>query len=286
VKRGIDHLVLCVSDLERAVATYHDLGFTTTPRAQHPWGTDNSLVQLDGCFLELLAVVRPERIELPTERRFSFGAFARDYLARREGMSMLVFESADARADREEFIARGLHPWDPFDFEREARLPDGTSVRVAFSLAFATDPRMPGAAFFCCQQHAPQYFWKPQYQRHPNGAQTIAKVVMSAPEPAALADFFSKVQEPESVTVDGSGLTVSTPRGRLVVLEPDAARRWLGGPDASFDAGSPSFVGFSVRVPSLEPAVEILKANGVPFSTAGEGIRIDPEAETELTTES
>ena len=58
---------------------------------------------------------------------------------------MLVFESSDAEADREEFLARGLPPWDKFYFERKAKLPDGSQVPVAFSLAFATDPRMPEA---------------------------------------------------------------------------------------------------------------------------------------------
>lgn len=35
-KRGIDHLVLCVRDLEAARRRYADLGFTTTPPARHP----------------------------------------------------------------------------------------------------------------------------------------------------------------------------------------------------------------------------------------------------------
>ena len=50
--RGIDHLVLAVRDLEKARTFYQRLGFTLTPRAQHPWGTANHLAQLNGCFLE------------------------------------------------------------------------------------------------------------------------------------------------------------------------------------------------------------------------------------------
>ena len=33
MQRGIDHLVLCVRDLEAAAARYSAFGFTTTPRA-------------------------------------------------------------------------------------------------------------------------------------------------------------------------------------------------------------------------------------------------------------
>jgi hypothetical protein len=277
MKRGIDHLVLCVTDLDEAMARYRRMGFTTTPRARHPWGTDNSLVQLQSCFLELLTVARPELMESAAKGAFDFGGFNRDFLARGEGMSMLVFESRDARADRDEFIARGLPPWECFDFERQATLPDGSSVRVAFSLAFATDPRMSEAAFFCCQQHAPQYFWKPEYQSHANGAETIDKVVMSAAEPASFADFFAKIQEPESVATDDGNLMVSTPRGSIVVLAPDDAKPWLPRIADSAAPDSPRFLGFSLRVPALHGVAENLGANGISFATTGNTIQISPE---------
>jgi hypothetical protein len=44
--KGIDHLVLCGRDLEAMRARYKEMGFTLTPRAEHPFGTGNSLVQL------------------------------------------------------------------------------------------------------------------------------------------------------------------------------------------------------------------------------------------------
>ena len=274
MKRGIDHLVLCVSDLDRAIAFYRRAGFTTTPRAQHPWGTDNTLVQLQGCFLELLTIARPELIEETAHRRFGFGAFNRDFLARGEGMSMLVFESNDARSDRDALSARGLPPWDVFDFERQARLPDGSSVRVAFSLAFATDERMPHAAFFFCQQHAPEYFWKPEYQRHDNGAHLVDEVVMVAARPAQWSDFFAAVQEPESIECTDDCLGVSTPRGRISVLTPSAAQRRFRGVEVAAGDGSPRFVGYSLRVADMDRAAEVLRGNDVKFVQVEDRIRI------------
>ncbi len=201
LKRGIDHLVLCVNDLEQSAAFYRQLGFTTTPRARHPWGTDNCLVQLTGSFIELLTVSRPSLISAAGPKTFSFGAFNQKFLAHREGMSMLVLESRDAEADREEFMTRGLPPYDKFYFERKAKLPDGSQVPVAFSLAFATDPRMPQAAFFCCQQHAPQYFWKAEYQSHVNGADKILEVIMVAAAPETFSEFFSIGLTPGQVSI-------------------------------------------------------------------------------------
>jgi len=276
VKRGIDHLVLCVSNLDRAAAFYQRLGFTVTPRAEHPWGTDNRLVQLNGCFLELLTVARPELIPAATEKKFSFGAYNAEFLSRREGMSMLAFESRDAQADRNEFVDRGLIPFENFHFERLATLPDGTSVRVAFTLAFATDPRMPEAAFFCCQQHAPQYFWKPQYQSHANGAETTDEVIMVAEKPTVLADFFCKIQERENVEVSGDDLSVTTPRGQIVVLSPENARQRFGGTDFSVVSSKPHFFGFAVHVPDLDRVASHLRANDVSFRSDAKAIQVSP----------
>ncbi|MFQ5995009.1 MAG: VOC family protein [Acidiferrobacterales bacterium] len=277
MKRGIDHLVLCVSDLDAAAAFYRRLGFTTTPRAQHPWGTDNSLVQLNNCFLELLTVARPALITAVSKKRFSFGAYNQQFLSQREGMSMLVFESTDALADREEFISRGLPAYENFHFERSTTLPDGSQARVAFTMAFVTDPRLPEAAFFCCQHHVPEHFWKSEYQSHVNGANTVHEVIMVAEDPPMLADFFSKIQEPASVTTRDSRLTVSTPRGRIVVITPSDAHHCYGNLNLSGFPRSPFFLGFVIRVPELDRVATHLLANLAPFETSSDSIRVTPD---------
>ena len=84
---------------------------------------------------------------------------------------MLAMHSADAHADAARFSADRIGDYAPFDFGRDAVLPNGETARVGFSLAFATDSAMPGLFFFTCQQrHPPELFWKAEYQHHPNGA--------------------------------------------------------------------------------------------------------------------
>lgn len=270
--RGIDHLVLAVRDLEKARAFYEALGFTVTPRAQHPWGTANHLVQLRGCFVELLGIAEPAKIAPHAPGQFSFGAHNRDFLAKREGISMLVFQSHDARRDRDAFAAAGIGPYAPFDFGRDATLPDGTTARVAFSLAFATDPRLPDQAFFTCQQHAPQYFWKREYQDHANGARTIAELVMVAPDPPALADFFAKMQGAESVRAGPGSLAVATARGRVTVLTPAAfATRFGGGAPV---AATPHFAAY--RLGGVDPAAQAarLAGAGIPHRAAAGAVQV------------
>jgi hypothetical protein len=276
MKRGIDHLVLCVVDLAAARQVYRGLGFTTTPPAAHPFGTGNSLVQLQGNFIELLSVVEPEKIPAMATGRFSFGAFNRDFLARRQGMSMLVFQSDDARCDQREFASKGLATYAPFDFSRKATLPDGGEVTVGFSLAFVTDPRMPEAAFFVCQQHAPEYFWKPEYQEHPNGARAVSEVVMVAEQPAAFAALFEGLQGSHSVSVADGILRVATARGRITLL--DRARflaRFQDMPDPQAP-DTPHFAGYRVTVADLSRAEAVLSQAGAPVRREGARILVPP----------
>jgi catechol 2,3-dioxygenase-like lactoylglutathione lyase family enzyme len=277
MSRAIDHLVLAVNDLEAAREAYRRMGFTLTPPAQHPWGTANSLAQLQGNFLELLAVVEPDKIPPAEPGRFSFGAFNQTFLKRRQGMSMLVLQSADARRDQAEFVERGLQTYEPFDFSRQAKLPDGSLKTVAFSLAFATEPRMPEAAFFTCQQHAPEFFWKPEYQRHANGGRAVVEVVMLANDPGSFADFFGKLVEPGAVRRAEGALRVALGDGALSLLDATRLAQRFPGIRLRDVLRKPHFAGYSIAVDDLAIAAGILERNGIPATRSGCRLQIAAE---------
>lgn len=73
--KGIDHVVLAANSLEDAVGQWEQLGFRVTPYARHPWGTENRLIQLNGSFLEVLAIGENAELTESSEGVFSFGAF-------------------------------------------------------------------------------------------------------------------------------------------------------------------------------------------------------------------
>lgn len=277
--RGIDHIVHCVRDLDAAIARFKALGFTLTPRALHPFGTGNALVQMQSCFIELLAIVEPDKIDPAAGGGFSFGPFCRDYLARREGMAMLVFESRDAPADRADFIAADLTTYPVFDFSRKAELPGGGEATVAFSLAFVTHQDMPQAAFFTCQQHAPEHFWKPEYQDHANGAQTIAEIVMVADEPAAWRALFEGMQGAGSARLDGDRLSVATARGNVSVLTPDAFAGRFPGESAPSGREGPVFAAAIIRVSDTDALRETLAGNGIAARDSTGGSPFVPAAD-------
>lgn len=265
--KGIDHLVLCGHDLPAMRDSYAALGFTLTPEARHPFGTGNSLIQLEGCFLELLSVFEPGKIPEHEATRFSFAAHNRDFLARGEGMSMLVLDSTDARADVAAFQAAGLRTYEPFDFSRKARLPDGKEVTVSFSLAFATHPDLPGLAFFTSQQHAPEHFWKPQYQRHPNRALTVLEVTLVAEKPEDHAPFLSAFSGFGAVPVKG-GITVRTARGNISCVTPERFAESFARQAPDLSAG-PRFGGYTIGVRRMERLEESIAPSGHKLQKSG-----------------
>lgn len=275
--RGIDHLVLAVEDLDEAAALYQSLGFTLTPRGDHPWGTANRLVQLQGSFLEIITVAAPSKIVEPAPGRFSFGAYVRDTLTQRQGLAMLVFESADARADRDAFAAVGLSDFELFDFERRAIQPDGEAATVGFSLAFVHWPEAPDVVFFTCQQHAPEYFWKADYQRHLNTARGVGEVVLIDRDPARWRDLMGGLQQPDAIELDAGAacLRVATARGWVTIMTPKVAADWFG--SDALPASPPDGLhcaAYRVVVDDLAKTEALLKARNVKTSWARAGLTV------------
>src|SRR6201999_4091378 len=222
--RGLDHIVHAVHDLDAAGEAYARLGFTVGARNRHPWGTHNRIVQFPGVFIELLALGEMDRIPPPRPRSLSFGAFTRDFLAKGEGLSMLVLEGKGAQADADAFRAAGIGDFDVFNFEREGKRPDGTAVKVAFSLAFAEDKGAPDAGFFTCQQHYPENFWNPAFQQHANGVTGIAGVVFVAENPSDHHIFLKAFAGVSDLQATSAGIAIETPRGEIQAMDPAAYR--------------------------------------------------------------
>jgi hypothetical protein len=219
--RGLDHIVHAVRDLDAGADLYRRLGFTVGARNRHPWGTHNHIVQLPGFFIEVLTMAEPDKLG---DDGFSklFGGYNRRFLESREGFSLLILESADAAADARAFAAAAIAASDVMRFEREGTRPDGSPMKVAFSLAFARDARAPAHNFAVCQQHYPENFWNPAWQRHPNRVTRVGGAVMVADNPSDHHIFLSAFTGERELQSTSAGITVSTPRGDVQVMAPAA----------------------------------------------------------------
>jgi hypothetical protein len=256
--KAINHLVLAGRDLEAMRAHYQKLGFTVTPRGQHPFGTGNALIQLHGTYLELLAVTAPHDVPEQRDGHFSFAAFNRDYLSRHQGFSMLVLDTPDARADIEAWRAAGLHTYEPFDFSRTAKLPDGQEITVGFSLAFVSHPAAPWLGLFACQHLSPHYFAQPRYLQHGNGAMNVQDVWIVGETAPALADFMQTVSGAKLVTENSSGATLQTRTGAIVLAEPTAFERAFGVAAPHSDDG-PHLAALTIACDALSQLVDLPK---------------------------
>jgi hypothetical protein len=250
--KGINHLVLAGRDLEAMRAHYRSLGFTVTPRGQLPFGTGNSLIQLRGTYLEPLAVTAPQDVPEHRAGHFSFGAFNRDYLARHEGFSMLVLDTADARADIETWRAAGLQTYAPVDFSRAATMADGQETTVSFSLAFVSHPAAPWLGLFACQHHRPEYFAQPRYMQHANGATAVEDVWIVGETAPDLAGFMQTVTGAKAISEDPSITTLLTRIGSIVLARPQVFENAFGSP-APHPQDGPQLAAFTVACQKQSP---------------------------------
>ncbi len=275
--RRLDHLVLTAGDLEAQAAFYRRLGFQVGARNIHPWGTENRLVQFDGCFLELITLGDKATPPEHGPRRFSFGAHVRDWLAARgDGMSMLVAESRDAVADALWLRQAGLGDYEPFHFARKGKKFDGTETEVAFTLAFAAASVAPALSFFFCQQHFPQNFWNAALQRHENTATGVGRVVITGADTLSGASFLNRWLGGTAGS-EPRGVTARTTAGNVSFWSAEGARRQFGD-DPVFAGAEPRFSAIVFTVENLAAAELSLRTGNVPHRREGARIVVPSEA--------
>lgn len=173
----LDHVVIAVRDLERAVAAYEAAGFTVAPGGRHPGrNTSNALVVFDdGAYLELIAYSAPS----PEERWW------RELEAHGEGFVDFALLPQDLAAVVARAQARGLADiTGPLPGGRVR--PDGE--RVAWQTARQARHDLP----FLCADLTPRALRVPDgaLRRHRNGASGVAEVAVAVTDvQASLARY-------------------------------------------------------------------------------------------------
>lgn len=274
--RGLDHIVHATRDLDVAADFYRRAGFKVGARNRHPWGTHNHVVQFLGFFIEILTVAEPEKLG-DDGLSLHFGAPNRTAIARGEGFSMLVLESTDSEADVADFAGSGIGVSEALPFSREAKLPDGSSTTVGFSLAFARDALSPHTGFFTCRQHNPAAFWKPDYQQHPNGASGVLGAVLVADNPADHHVFLGALTGVRDLHSSSIGITAKTPRGDVEIMEAVSFRDQFG-ILPKLDGEGASLKGLRLAVPDINATERVLKSGGVASHRHIGRLVVPPEA--------
>jgi hypothetical protein len=187
----------------------------------------------------------------------------------------LILESRDAAADAAAFQAAGIAASGALSFEREGQRPDGTTVKVGFSLAFARDPKAPEAGFATCQQHFPENFWNPAFQQHANTASGVAGAVLVARNPADHQAFLAAFTGGEALDVTADGICAPTPRGDIEIVIPAAFRARFGCEPPDVAAGA-RLTALRLRIRDRAALTASLRAGGVEFADHLEHVIVAP----------
>jgi catechol 2,3-dioxygenase-like lactoylglutathione lyase family enzyme len=275
MSRGLDHIVHAVRDLDAAADLYRRLGFTVGARNRHAWGTHNHVVQLPGFFVELLTVAEPEKLGTDGFSAL-FGTFNRLFLKQQEGFSILLLESRNAIADASDFRAAKIGVSDAMRFEREAKRPDGSTVKVGFSLAFARDPQAPQIGFAACEQHFPENFWNPAFQQHANTVSGVGGVVLVAENPSDHHIFLSALSGVRDLHATSGGVSAATPRGDIRVMDPAAFHSHFGTAPPDVSSGA-RLAALRFRVRERAALTAALAAGGMTSSSHMGSVVVAPE---------
>lgn len=267
--RHIDHIVVAVRELEQAADLYRRLGFQVGRRNRHPWGTENRLIQCGSSFIELITVGDEAHL-IPPHRphHFSFGAFVRDSLKKREGIAMLVLSSTNAAGDADRFAKQGIGAFEPFSFARQGTQPDGAETRVAFTLAFASDPTAPEAGCFVCQQHYPENFWDTRFQQHANRAVNITAVTLAALEPRLHEKFLTAFTGKSTRSLPGNGFRCELDGGRIDAVSADLQ---------TLSSSSARWTSFTVQVSDMRSVERLLKEECLSITASADEIVLPPD---------
>ena len=192
--RGLDHIVHAVRDLDAAAALYRSLGFTVGARnRRHANGarrtTSSRLpTRSSNCWRW------PSRTTLRRHapRYFSFGAFNRDFLKRGEGSRCWFSRAPVRRTTEAHFAPRVSATSNSMRFERQGKRPDGTPVKVGVLARLRERQGRADVGIFTCQQHYPENFWNPAFQKHANGVSERRRRRCRGREPERHRAFMQK----------------------------------------------------------------------------------------------
>lgn len=249
---GIDHVVLVVRDLDAARDTFARLGFTVSPRGHHTLGSQNHCVMFGHDYVELL--VSPEGAPHPSRQYYTEFARAGD------GLAGIALKSADAKGAYTEALWAGFQPADPVEFSRPVELPEGRRD-ARFRVVQLKPGSTPGGRLFVCEHLTRELVWRPEYQRHANGATGLAAVAIVCDDVARTANAYARLFDAKAKTI-AEGLLVETGDTPIALVTAQALARRL--PDLWISARPvPLFAALFVRVADRDAAERALRAGGL-----------------------
>jgi hypothetical protein len=187
----IDHVMICVPDLEAGIAAYTRIGFHVYPGGAHAGrATRNAIAFHEDDYLELLSLRDGECDRWAAVEPGSSDARLAEFLTQGGGFRYVAVQSDDLAADVAAMRRRGVDVSDPSEGTR--RTPAGQELRWR---AAALGPRNPLPIFFI-QHVTPLEERRRQVPRagdHPNGVRRLDRVYVAVPDLGPAAESYGRV---------------------------------------------------------------------------------------------
>lgn len=272
--KGIDHVVVMVDGIDAAQMAYEKLGFQVQPRGYHQkLGTANHLMIFDKDYFEILGIVADS----------SFNAERREWLKAGGGLANVALATDGAELAFDAFTKAGLQPDPPLFFDRAVEIA-GKTEYAKFRTVRIPKTHMPVVGFFVCEHQTPQFVYRPEWARHPNGARGLLGVTVIAEQPEKWIPTIEKYFGPGSAKRDGDGVTVNTGTQPIRYLDRKAYAARYPGIAPVRPGDHPAALG--VHVDSLATCEALLAKNGVRFMKPVPGrLVVPPDQAAHLTLE-
>lgn len=254
---GIDHPLIAVRDLNKAIETFRSLGFFIAPPGQHPWGTSTALALFRHQILEIVSIGDASLLDGYEAGGFRFGRHIEEHLEKSEGVALTALFTENAEEAEAQLASRGLPCTGTINFGRDVVRADGQPDRTKTTLKVLRNDAMPRLSVFACQQHRRDLLEFPDRMNHPNGAHGFDAVTIVAEDITPVLDWLTRIHDVSAIT-DAEGFdSVETTNGRWRIVTPLQFHS-IYGVDLPHDflVDGPRIAALDVRVSDFDAAKE------------------------------
>ena len=305
---GLHHVGHVFRDLGEGLALYRRLGFFVPPatypmlsrsvgQPPAPFGLANTHVEFPRAFVELLtcvgdgadAALPPDAQGVPmhppdisaeklAELRAAVAKVAgaiEARLARREGVHILVFHSANVDGVSARLTAAGVEHAPPLSARRTIRTRDGVKAGPVRFLALSGDPDVvPEGRLAFADLPADELLDAQMGLVHPNGALALVEVIVAVPDAqlAATALRYERLLGRAPRDSDATRI-FELSQSRVIVAGEIGLQRLLPGATVPSTA---TIVGYTVAVADLAVTKALLATNGLAVTTNAGGDLVVP----------
>jgi len=266
---GIDHVVIAVPDLPRAIDQYRKLGFNVYPGGAHPgMGTHNAIALNQDDYLELLAIRdQAEQKAAAARPGGSWVAGVADFIAAGGGIRYVVLQSDDLAADVAAMRSRGVEVSDAVDGSRLTS--SGKELRWRLALLGPNNP----LPIFFIQHSTPMAERRKQVPQpmkeggfHPNGVYTLERTYIATEDVESAAATYAKVLGlPQPPITPGTVIMSNMAVFQVGAMGLSLAQPYAPGPAAdALERRGPGPFQALYRTTSMGTAARWIKEHGLP----------------------